>query len=319
MCGGTLVTMGPFEFLLGLSPRVRGNLRITGVPGRCQGSIPACAGEPRRFLRLRLLVGVYPRVCGGTAYPTHRTAFTRRVYPRVCGGTRGRRRCRCRRPGLSPRVRGNLAEVPHAGAGPRSIPACAGEPRPSGYFRRGRRVYPRVCGGTRHRDHDCRPVWGLSPRVRGNQSQCGQMATPLRSIPACAGEPAELDFHCARSKVYPRVCGGTQGHGHQLQSRLGLSPRVRGNPACPPALPGHIRSIPACAGEPHRVDPHCSSPRVYPRVCGGTAQQPGAARRHSGLSPRVRGNLPALSAPAVRPGSIPACAGEPSSGAWCWW
>ena len=38
-----------------------------------------------------------------------------------------------------------------------------------------------------------------------------------------------------------------------------------------------------------------------------------------GLSPRVRGNRYNARAMGAAAGSIPACAGEPSSGAWCWW
>ena len=51
--------------------------------------------------------------------------------------------------------------------------------------------------------------------------------------------------------------------------------------------------------------------RVYPRVCGGTLEEPDAQRRDAGLSPRVRGNRE-FPRPAVDDGgSIPACAGEP--------
>ena len=50
---------------------------------------------------------------------------------------------------------------------------------------------------------------------------------------------------------------------------------------------------------------------VYPRVCGGTWWEGSTASAVCGLSPRVRGNHPHGSRRAVRPGSIPACAGEP--------
>ena len=50
--------------------------------------------------------------------------------------------------GLSPRVRGNLAQLPAAAFACGSIPACAGEPA-LGHFSVGVvKVYPRVCGGT---------------------------------------------------------------------------------------------------------------------------------------------------------------------------
>ena len=72
---------------LGLSPRVRGNPVGGWDPDGVDGSIPACAGEPRRRRRGRLWSMVYPRVCGGTAWRKMRAPFG---------------------PGLSPRVRGNL-------------------------------------------------------------------------------------------------------------------------------------------------------------------------------------------------------------------
>ena len=52
-------------------------------------------------------------------------------------------------------------------------------------------------------------------------------------------------------------------------------------------------------------------PSVYPRVCGGTPEQPAEEPPPGGLSPRVRGNLAVIIRypPGVR--SIPACAGEP--------
>ena len=73
-------------FNWGLSPRVRGNLRTFDTLTTSDGSIPACAGEPR------------PRVCA---------CMPPRVYPRVCGGTRSFGEGLATSQGLSPRVRGN--------------------------------------------------------------------------------------------------------------------------------------------------------------------------------------------------------------------
>ena len=71
-------------------------------------------------------------------------------------------------------------------------------------------VYPRVCGGTDNFIAAGANEQGLSPRVRGNHfGGCGILR--LRwSIPACAGEPPEVVQEYRGSKVYPRVCGGTQ-------------------------------------------------------------------------------------------------------------
>ena len=133
------------------------------------------------------------------------------------------------------------------------------------------------------------------------------------SIPACAGEPFTRPSPRPRHRVYPRVCGGTRAVSLAAFVLTGLSPRVRGNPASNRASPSRSGSIPACAGEPAPVGGVEPQERVYPRVCGGTIRTPGGTRASSGLSPRVRGNrrwTPLSSPPR---GSIPACAGEPTT------
>ena len=274
----------------GLSPRVRGN-RDTGRarrPGR--GSIPACAGEPR---------------------PPSRGSRPRRVYPRVCGGTALRRLPLPRHEGLSPRVRGNHRCGRILPRRRRSIPACAGEPRPLRTRRRDSRVYPRVCGGTAREYEDVQGFPGLSPRVRGNHALPAREDEGRGSIPACAGEPRPPPSARCGARVYPRVCGGTSVAEIRGVLGRGLSPRVRGNL---PDLPGRVlaeRSIPACAGEPYHRAARAIGLEVYPRVCGGTALARSRAGRGRGLSPRVRGNPAHHPAAEHRPGSIPACAGEP--------
>ena len=260
------------------------------VPSFRAGSIPACAGEPRRYLSSRGHPWVYPRVCGGTA-----------AVPKVPdhGG------------GLSPRVRGNRGAPGTGGAGRRSIPACAGEPS-SGRRRVGKRaVYPRVCGGTG--TFGTAAMWsiGLSPRVRGNLAILTCCRGGRRSIPACAGEPFSPRVSPGPSRVYPRVCGGTWSTSQRRRPDSGLSPRVRGNPPHTPRGRPCPGSIPACAGEPH--DDECGNGRnrVYPRVCGGTPVAIPEAGHVQGLSPRVRGNPLRLGLIVVVDRSIPACAGEP--------
>ena len=171
-----------------------------------------------------------------------------------------------------------------------SIPACAGEPPSAVPFPSRARVYPRVCGGTGSKPDPEDTIPGLSPRVRGNLTGMCSESLWRRSIPACAGEPSFRVASSGRSRVYPRVCGGTNVGSHTGTSVIGLSPRVRGNPNG--AIVGGLGlgSIPACAGEPAvAIDPSGFG-GVYPRVCGGTG---GPQRRGlvvEGLSPRVRGN-----------------------------
>ena len=66
VCGGTSASERVRTANVGLSPRVRGNQPFILKCFLSAGSIPACAGEPRKN---RSAIGrntVYPRVCGGT-------------------------------------------------------------------------------------------------------------------------------------------------------------------------------------------------------------------------------------------------------------
>ena len=172
--------------------------------------------------------------------------------------------------GLSPRVRGNHMTTPQLQGIKRSIPACAGEPRPGNWLFELHAVYPRVCGGTSIKIERDVTISGLSPRVRGNPACFPTSPGPLRSIPACAGEPTRRAGLWQRQGVYPRVCGGTTVPVGTVTYPRGLSPRVRGNRGDRPHLAQQHRSIPACAGEPTVTSSSANVYRVYPRVCGGT-------------------------------------------------
>ena len=69
-------------------------------------------------------------------------------------------------------------------------------------------------------------------------------------IPAYAGEPKlPALFHRAVG-AYPRVCGGTNAMAKRIETRKGLSPRMRGNQANAQGPGARIGPIPAYAGEP---------------------------------------------------------------------
>ena len=276
---------------VGLSPRVRGNPALGWIQEQVARSIPACAGEPELAIFQHGRNAVYPRVCGGTCWT--------RSSPTNPNG-------------LSPRVRGNHGTGGGQGGLVRSIPACAGEPRGLGVRVAGTAVYPRVCGGTR-RSAGSRNRWrGLSPRVRGNRNSQSSSMAVMRSIPACAGEPATPSGEAFPYGVYPRVCGGTDKQPPGLTDAEGLSPRVRGNQRPAEQNPHVVGSIPACAGEPSAKSGRSVRLRVYPRVCGGTLSREMATAAAPGLSPRVRGNPSVDQQWRVLEGSIPACAGEPA-------
>ena len=152
--------------------------------------------------------------------------------------------------------------------------------------------------------------------MRGNPIPTPPRRRNSRSIPAYAGEPRPAVDMPSRSKVYPRVCGGTAALRSAGDKVGGLSPRMRGNPNL--ACFRHIRrrSIPAYAGEPWPGRVITRPAQVYPRVCGGTGQRGRVRQSGGGLSPRMRGNRPLQRHDLPRPGSIPAYAGEPSSYQW---
>ena len=206
--GGTTAVGGSRMFLLGLSPRARGNLLRKVSSNAETRSIPACAGEPP---------------------PAGRGNPPTRVYPRVRGGTKTTKSRAGGRCGLSPRARGNPFHSERYLGLSRSIPACAGEPRTRGMRKAGSWVYPRVRGGTTQGGNANDSGLGLSPRARGNPAEVITRRTLLRSIPACAGEPRQERLRFRRVKVYPRVRGGTVTTPSGKQGVRGLSPRARGN------------------------------------------------------------------------------------------
>ena len=134
----------------------------------------------------------------------------------------------------------------------------------------------------------------------------------IGSIPARAGEPSSARCPCSPLRVYPRACGGTADGGLYRGRVAGLSPRVRGNPPLLASRPDLKGSIPARAGEPACTIVGRCHLQVYPRACGGTADDRPAPSRVGGLSPRVRGNHRNRVRDASGDGSIPTRAGEPS-------
>ena len=192
--------------------------------------------------------------------------------------------------GLSPRVRGNQSKSRKVTEGKRSIPARAGEPKPSINIFFIFMVYPRACGGTQNIKKKEDKVHGLSPRVRGNLLPRIFVDKSTGSIPARAGEPSAPTIRSISARVYPRACGGTFCACIRTASGMGLSPRVRGNPKERHARVVRQGSIPARAGEPRPGRRSRRSRKVYPRACGGTRARRRAQHVIHGLSPRVRGN-----------------------------
>ena len=152
---------------------------------------------------------------------------------------------------------------------------------------------------------------GLSPRVRGSLVLTMLRRSPLRSIPASAGQPVAVGVAGALGKVYPRECGAAASSRCRWYPSRGLSPRVRGSLVH--GYPGRVdrRSIPASAGQPIFMASSNTASGVYPRECGAAWAPVWLTGWKSGLSPRVRGSHEATKCAVGVLRSIPASAGQP--------
>ena len=289
-CGATPCALCLTSVPYGLSPRMRGNLVYRGDDGLVIGSIPAHAGQPAIEGYFVAVQQVYPRACGATL-----------VIVRACYYLRG----------LSPRMRGNLVPRAFKTWERRSIPAHAGQPSPRGSIFSSGTVYPRACGATADMLRSHLLFRGLSPRMRGNRPCRDGRRTVRRSIPAHAGQPQSRAINIRVKPVYPRACGATDKWCSHLVLPSGLSPRMRGNPLLVTVGKGSSRSIPAHAGQPISRVTVVPVSSVYPRACGATSVTDASASPHTGLSPRMRGNLTGRRKCQVTSRSIPAHAGQP--------
>ena len=70
---------------------------------------------------------------------------------------------------------------------------------------------------------------GLSPLMRGNLVHIRYDLSQVGSIPAHAGKPRTVALSVGSHRVYPRSCGETNTPGRHPQTRVGLSPLMRGN------------------------------------------------------------------------------------------
>ena len=277
---------------MGPSPRVRGS-PARSARSRCRrGSIPACAGKPAR--------------AGARSRPG-------RVHPRVCGEAADLDLAPSQSRGPSPRVRGSPSNPSDGGATTGSIPACAGKPHPGGLCCDQERVHPRVCGEASVSRPATHRIQGPSPRVRGSPVLAEIPRYLHGSIPACAGKPPRCCQRQRAARVHPRVCGEAHVGRTSAARTPGPSPRVRGSRGG--GLADRVRrgSIPACAGKPTPQPRQRGHVRVHPRVCGEALGDLVVLRPGAGPSPRVRGSHVFDPDALAAEGSIPACAGKPSS------
>ena len=193
--------------------------------------------------------------------------------------------------GRSPRERGSppvaLSSLDRRG----SIPARAGEPRPTTQRVVCCRVDPRASGGATREPAPEPRNEGRSPRERGSRERVGAVEHIPGSIPARAGEPRSSRAVSFPTEVDPRASGGAGGTGSPPAPGRGRSPRERGSRRRPSEAHLERGSIPARAGEPAPRSTRTTWRWVDPRASGGA---PGRRASRRGAW-----------------GSIPARAGEP--------
>ena len=191
-----------------------------------------------------------------------------------------------------------------------SIPARAGETRPSSVSLGLGRVYPRTGGGNRSSSLLRNRGSGLSPHGRGKRIAVRRRHQRGGSIPARAGETNCSAAATSARGVYPRTGGGNLQKRQICTGAAGLSPHGRGKPMAKRTRKGAAGSIPARAGETPGLTPKRLSGWVYPRTGGGNRPQDVIRLCRQGLSPHGRGKLRLGSRRNGHPGSIPARAGE---------
>ena len=211
-----------------------------GLSPRLRGTVLGCR-------RLHAVGRVIPAPAGnGIALPIIGVALT--GYPRACGERQILLRALSLAIGLSPRLRGTDGEMTMKLIFMRVIPAPAG----NGTMRRlsasVRPGYPRACGERIVTLSILPGRDGLSPRLRGTASNRTRQKTPLRVIPAPAGNGLVISPLEPISTGYPRACGERGGTEHEKAQYNGLSPRLRGTVDFVPISPSNYRVIPAPAG-----------------------------------------------------------------------
>ena len=151
---------------------------------------------------------------------------------------------------------------------------------------------------------------GSSPRARG-QRRCPSWPLPLlRIIPACAGSTVAPPWTTPMLPDHPRVRGVNAGPITPRSSRIGSSPRARGQRLCLDIGCAYCGIIPACAGSTTISVVLAIVIPDHPRVRGVNWVVVWVVLGVWGSSPRARGQPTLAVLLHLSPRIIPACAGS---------
>ncbi len=212
--------------------------------------------------------------------------------------------------GLSPLARGTENTFLKLAAFLRFIPARAGNRDLQKRLTASHPVYPRSRGEQRTFTPTGRSSNGLSPLARGTVMDALEQATPMRFIPARAGNRLEGALASGKLTVYPRSRGEQWSASMTNASTLGLSPLARGTGKKKVCVFLVIRFIPARAGNRTGRRRRSATNSVYPRSRGEQVAHLAVIAGKFGLSPLARGTGWAFSLGKTKGRFIPARAGN---------
>ena len=129
-------------------------------------------------------------------------------------------------------------------------------------------VHPRACGEHKLVVAAGRATVGSSPRLRGTSHATIANKSPIRFIPAPAGNMSRPRYRRMLRAVHPRACGEHIGNKRTYDTCTGSSPRLRGTSPTQTRTESMARFIPAPAGNILRTCATKPLAPVHPRACG---------------------------------------------------
>ena len=151
---------------------------------------------------------------------------------------------------------------------------------------------------------------GSSPRMRGTRHHARLETVETGIIPAYAGNTRERHGTVSDRRDHPRVCGEHTTHDLFVVAELGSSPRMRGTRNHRRGGNALRGTIPAYAGNTTLALLRDVWVLNHPRVCGEHQMYGSLVGWDSGSSPRMRGTHDVIAFHTLRPGIIPAYAGN---------
>ena len=274
-------------------PRSRGeHIASPAVHRRSRGSSPLARGTPADAGPSRASFRFIPARAGNTSGPPP-PSTDRPVHPRSRGEHAGDIVGLASASGSSPLARGTPGERGDRGRPARFIPARAGNTAARLVPVKSSSVHPRSRGEHSSTSICPSPKRGSSPLARGTPGSATCDKTPVRFIPARAGNTTPGAPSAATATVHPRSRGEHNTGRLGGRSLYGSSPLARGTREQARGACRDIRFIPARAGNTTSGNRVANIRTVHPRSRGEHLGDSATGWADNGSSPLARGTPPA--------------------------